>query len=62
MMKNFNITDELYWTPQAQAKLRMIPFFVRSQARHKIEVMARAAEIEEITANIVDQARAEFGQ
>ncbi|MCC0178852.1 PCP reductase family protein [Waterburya agarophytonicola K14] len=61
-MKNFNVTDELYWTPQAQAKLRMIPFFARPQARQRIETMARAAELEEITAEIVLQARMEFGQ
>ena len=61
-MKNFNVTDELYWTAQAQAKLKMIPFFARSGARQKIEAMARAAQLEEVTAEIVQQARAEFGQ
>ena len=61
-MKNLNWTDELYWTPQAQAKLKMIPFFARPQARQKIEIMARAAKLEEVTAEIVQQARAEFGQ
>ena len=61
-MRNFNLTDDLYWTPQAQAKLKMIPFFARPQARQKIEQLARAAELEEVTAEIVEQARAEFGQ
>ena len=61
-MKNFNVTDELYWTPQAQVKLKMIPFFARPQARQRIEAMARAAQLEEVTAEIVLQARAEFGQ
>ncbi|MDJ0588902.1 MAG: PCP reductase family protein [Pleurocapsa sp. MO_226.B13] len=61
-MKDFNVTDELYWTPQAQAKLKMIPFFVRPQARQRIEAMARAAQLEEVTAEIVLQARAEYGQ
>ena len=61
-MRNFNLTDDLYWTPQAQAKLKMIPFFARPQARQKIEQMARAAELEEITAEVVEQARSEFGQ
>lgn len=61
-MRNFNLTDDLYWTPQAQVKLKMIPFFARHQARQKIEAMARAAEIEEITAEIVEKARSEFGQ
>ena len=61
-MRSFNLNDELYWTPQAQAKLKMIPFFARPQARLKIEKVARAAELEEVTAEIVEQARAEFGQ
>lgn len=61
-MRNFNPTDDLYWTPQAQAKLKMIPFFARPQARQKIEAIARAAELEEVTIEIVEQARAEFGQ
>lgn len=61
-MRNLNFTDDLYWTPQAQAKLRMIPFFARPQARQKIEAITRAAELEEVTIEIVEQARAEFGQ
>ena len=61
-MRNDNLTDDLYWTPQAQVKLKMIPFFARPQARLKIEEIARAAELEEVTAEIVEQARAEFGQ
>lgn len=61
-MKDFDVTDELHWTAKAQAKLQMIPFFARSLARQKIESMARAAELEEVTAEIVQQARVEFGQ
>lgn len=61
-MRDLNLTDELYWTPQAQAKLKMIPFFARPQARQRIEAIARAAELEEVTAQLVEQARAEFGQ
>lgn len=61
-MRNFNLNDDLYWTPQAQAKLKMIPFFARPQARLKIEKIARAAQLEEVTTEIVEQARAEFGQ
>jgi len=61
-MKNFNVADELCWTPQAQARLRMIPFFARPQARQRIEEIARAAELDEVTEEIVQQARVEFGQ
>jgi len=49
------------WTPEAQAKLKNIPFFVRSQARQRIEEVARAAESEVVTADMVEQARQEFG-
>ena len=61
-MRKLNLTDDLYWTPQAQVKLKMIPFFARPQARHKIEEMARAADLEEVTAEVVERARTEFGQ
>lgn len=62
MINNFNFGDSLNWTPEAKAKLKNIPFFVRSQARQRIEQLARAAEVEEVTAAIVEQARTEFGQ
>ena len=61
-MKDFDFNDTLRWTPQAKAKLKDIPFFARPQARQRIEKIARAAELEEVTAEIVEQARAEFGQ
>lgn len=62
MINDFNFGDSLNWTPEAKAKLKNIPFFVRSQARQRIEQLARAAEVEEVTAAIVEQARTEFGQ
>lgn len=61
-MRNFNLNQDLYWTAEAQVKLKMIPFFARPQARIRIEELARAAELEEVTIEIVEQARAEFGQ
>ena len=61
-MSNFNLTDDLQWTPQAQVKLKMIPFFARPQARQKVEAMARASDLLEITADMVEKARSEFGQ
>lgn len=62
MKNSTNLTDDLSWTPEAHAKLKMIPFFARPQARLKIEAIARASELEEVTAEIVEQARAKFGQ
>ncbi|NMF85528.1 PCP reductase family protein [Nodosilinea sp. P-1105] len=56
------MTDSLSWTAEAQAKLKNIPFFVRSQARKRIEDVARDLGAEEVTAAIVEQVRLEFGQ
>ncbi len=61
-MSDSNLTDALEWTPEAKAKLKNIPFFVRTQARQRIEQLARAAEQEIVTVELVEQARAEFGQ
>jgi Proto-chlorophyllide reductase 57 kD subunit len=61
-MYEFHLTDELRWTPEAEAKLKNIPFFVRTQARQRIEEMARASNIEVITNELVEKARLEIGQ
>ncbi|MGH2414562.1 MAG: PCP reductase family protein [Microcystaceae cyanobacterium] len=61
-MGDFNFTGTPRWTPEAEAKLKNIPFFVRSQARQRIEQLARAAHLDEVTVEIVEQARLEFGQ
>ncbi|AGY56541.1 proto-chlorophyllide reductase 57 kD subunit [Gloeobacter kilaueensis JS1] len=60
--KNVGGMDELRWTPQALVKLRNIPFFVRSQARLRIEELARASGADLVTVELVQQARLEFGQ
>lgn len=62
-MSDFNkLTDALEWTPEAKAKLKNIPFFVRTQAKARIEYLARAAGLEVVTVELVEQARVEFGQ
>ena len=61
-MSSSDFTDALQWTPQAKAKLKNIHFFVRTQARQRIEQLAREAELDVVTVEIVEQARAEFGQ
>lgn len=61
-MSNADFTDELKWMPEAQAKLKNIPYFVRSQARQRIEQLARLQELEVVTPDLVEQARLEFGQ
>lgn len=61
-MSNADFFGELQWLPEAKAKLKNIPYFVRSQARQRIEQLAREAEQGVVTADIVEQARLEFGQ
>lgn len=61
-MRDSDFTGALRWTPEAKAKLKKIPFFVRTQARHRIEQLAREGELDVVTAEIVEQARLEFGQ
>ncbi|MGD1716265.1 PCP reductase family protein [Hydrocoleum sp. CS-953] len=61
-MNNSNFTNELQWTPEAKTKLKKIPYFVRTQARQRIEELARETESQIVTAEIVEQARLEFGQ
>lgn len=61
-MSDSNLTDALAWTTQAKAKLMNIPFFVRAQAKARIEQLTRAAGQDVVTVEIVEQARSEFGQ
>ncbi|MBE9181505.1 PCP reductase family protein [Oculatella sp. LEGE 06141] len=61
-MHDSDLIDDLEWTPEAEAKLKNIPFFVRAQARQRIEALARDAEMETVTVDLVEQARLEFGQ
>jgi len=57
-----NLVETLQWTAAAQVKLKNIPFFVRSQARQRIEQLAREQELTIVTPELVEQARLEFGQ
>ncbi|HIK27459.1 MAG: PCP reductase family protein [Oscillatoriaceae bacterium SKW80] len=61
-MPDSNFSDELMWTPEAKMKFKNIPYFVRAKARQRIEHLARAADSEVVTAEIVERARWEFGQ
>jgi len=61
-MPDSEFSDDLKWTPEALAKLKNIPYFVRGQARVRIEQLAREAETEVVTVDLVEQARIEFGQ
>jgi hypothetical protein len=61
-MQNSDYSESLTWTAEAKVKYKNIPYFVRSQARERIEQIALAAGSDTITAEIVEQARVEFGQ
>ncbi|MCU0517516.1 MAG: PCP reductase family protein [Oscillatoria sp. Prado101] len=61
-MPDSDFTDELQWTPEAKAKFKKIPYFVRAQARQRIEQLAREQELEVVTGDLVERARLEFGQ
>ncbi|MBW4563260.1 MAG: PCP reductase family protein [Mojavia pulchra JT2-VF2] len=61
-MTDSNFPGTLQWTVEAKAKLKNIPFFARTQAKARIEQLARQAKQEVVTADLVEQARLEFGQ
>lgn len=61
-MSNSDFIGEFQWTPEAETILKNIPFFVRRQARKRIEQFAREAGFNVITVEIVERARMEFGQ
>lgn len=61
-MYEFHLTDILSWTPSAAQKVKNIPFFVRVQARQRIEDLAREAGADVVTDELVAKARQEFGQ
>lgn len=61
-MQESSLTDVLEWTPEAEIKLKNVPFFARTQARKRVEQLARKAALDVVTAELLEQARLEFGQ
>lgn len=55
------MADTPQWTPEAQARLKEIPFFVRPAARKKIEKFAQDQGITEITETVYEAAKKQFG-
>ncbi len=49
------------WTTEAEARLKEIPFFVRPAARKKIEKFAQDQGITQITEEIYEAAKKQFG-
>jgi Proto-chlorophyllide reductase 57 kD subunit len=55
------MSNPIEWTPEAEARLKEIPFFVRPAARKKIEKFAEAAGVSQITEELYEQAKQKFG-
>ena len=55
------MSNDISWTAEAEAKLKEIPFFVRPAARKKIEKFAQAQGTSEITVEIYQLAKQQFG-
>lgn len=56
------MANDINWTPEAEAKLKEIPFFVRPAARKKLEKFALEDGQTTITAEVYDRAKQKFGQ
>jgi len=62
MVEESDNPETLTWTLEAKIKLKNTPYFVRTQARHRIEEIAIESGSDVVTAEIVERARLEFGQ
>ncbi|MBD1876401.1 PCP reductase family protein [Nodosilinea sp. FACHB-131] len=49
------------WTADAEARLKEIPFFVRPAARKKIEKFAQEQSMSQITVEVYEAAKKQFG-
>ena len=50
------------WTPDAEEKLKQVPFLVRPVVRRKIEGLAKEAGLDAVDAAFFDDARAKFSR
>jgi hypothetical protein len=56
------MTEKITWTPEAEVKLKDIPFFVRPFAFRKIEKFARDNNFPQITLEVYEQAKKQFNK
>ncbi len=56
------MSEKIQWTPEAEAKLKDIPFFVRPFARKKIETYAQDNSLSPITIDIYEEAKKQFNK
>ena len=50
------------WTPEAENRLKDVPFFVRPAVRRRIEALAKEDGLTTIDLAFYEQAKARFGQ
>ncbi|MCS5706595.1 MAG: PCP reductase family protein [Cyanobacteriota bacterium] len=50
------------WQPDAEQRLKEVPFFVRPMVRKRIESLANEASITTIDTAFYEQAKAKFGE
>ncbi len=55
------MSNAIEWTPEAEGRLKEIPFFVRPAARKKIEKLAQEMGEHQITVEVYEQAKKKFG-
>jgi Proto-chlorophyllide reductase 57 kD subunit len=55
------MSSAIEWTPEAEVRLKEIPFFVRPAARKKIEKFAQESGTTRITVEVYEQAKQQFG-
>lgn len=55
------MSNSIEWTSDAEARLKEIPFFVRPAARKKIEKFAQDLGATQITVDVYEQAKQQFG-
>ncbi|MGD1949408.1 MAG: PCP reductase family protein [Leptolyngbyaceae cyanobacterium] len=60
-MLRSHMSNPIEWTPEAKARLKEIPFFVRPAARKKIERLAQESGATQITVEVYEQAKQKFG-
>jgi hypothetical protein len=50
------------WQPEAEQRLKEVPFFVRPMVRKRIESLAKEAGLSAIDETFYEQAKAKFGE
>jgi hypothetical protein len=55
------VEDGVRWTPEASARMQVIPEFVRPMAKTGIERFAKESGHAEITLAVLDEAKSRFG-